>query len=404
MARRHFFAVFGAALLLSVGASGAQISPASLPPAPEDNGDVQADQGMLDVIACLVSVLQGDASKGERACNRVLAVDPTNMDARELLGFAHLLQHRFGAALEDFQPVIAVRPRDPDVLAGYGRALSGLGQFDAAVKAFTAAVLAAPDDAPIWAALCWARGGTGKMLPLALAECGTALQLDPRSSSALDSRGMVELRMRRFSASEADYTASLVADPIQPSAYFGRGLARLWLDLPAAGTADILQARRLDPDIDSMFVTLGILPQQCANDRHCPPHFPPAVKASGYQTAAFQAALEQNDDTPAIEAGRLDIMVNQIALLLNRPPSEDQGSPFQADLAPRLLQTSVRFNALLPFVCPAHLPEAYCIAWHPKLQDVSRPDPTAALDDAYAHVRPVWAALCRTNLEACRIE
>ena len=154
--------------------------------------------GDLYLLTCFAAVMQGQAIEGEKACSQAIGLDAGNMDAFELRGYAYLLQQRFERAAADFQVVLRSRPKDPDGLAGYGRALSGLGEFDAAVKEFSAAVAAAPKDVPIRAGLCWARGGTGKNLARALADCNTAVKLDPRSASALNSRGMVELRMARF--------------------------------------------------------------------------------------------------------------------------------------------------------------------------------------------------------------
>jgi len=143
-------------------------------------------------------------------------MDPAKTEAYELRGYAYLLQHRFESAAVDFRIVLRLRPSDSDDLACYDRALSGLGEFEAAVKQFAAAVATEPKDVPIRSGLCWARGGTGKNLARALADCNVALNLDPRSATALNSRGMVELRMTRFPAAITDYTATLAGSLTSP--------------------------------------------------------------------------------------------------------------------------------------------------------------------------------------------
>src|SRR6185369_103665 len=98
----------------------------------------------------------------------------------------------------------------------------------------------APNKAPYWSALCWARAGTGRQLNLALAECDRSLALQPGTAAALNSRGLVNLRLKKFDASIKDYNAALAAGPLQASARFGRGLARLSVHMIALGAQDIL--------------------------------------------------------------------------------------------------------------------------------------------------------------------
>jgi tetratricopeptide (TPR) repeat protein len=170
-----------AAFLAGGNIAEAGMLPASQPPETHeglqprtDESDAQA-LGDLYLLTCFTAVVQGGALEGEKACTRAIALDPGKTDAYELRGYAYLLQHRFERAAVDFQIVLRSRPKDPDDLAGYGRALSGLGEFEAAVTQFTAAVAAAPKDASIRSGLCWARGGTGKNLAQALADCNVAL-------------------------------------------------------------------------------------------------------------------------------------------------------------------------------------------------------------------------------------
>ncbi len=411
LARICRFLAAGAAFLACGIVAQARILPVSRTPeaprtrqqaAPESDARALSD---LYLLTCFTALMQGGANAAEKACSQAIVLDTGKTDAFELRGYAYLLQHRFERAAADFQVVLRSRPRDADDLAGYGRALSGMGEFDAAVTQFTAAVAAAPLDVPIRSGLCWARGGTGKNLARALADCDAAIHLDPRSATALNSRGMVELRMTRFAAAISDYTAALAADPQQPSAHFGRGLAHLWLGQLAAGSGDIVAARKSDPEIDSMFVTLGVLPQQCgAAEPRCPAGFPPLGTAPSYQLVLMK--YPEENDLAAIETGRLEIMVDQMALLLKQPiPHRDDRADLHADITGRLSLTIARFNGLLPLACRVRqLPSRTCAAWHPAWQNAPAINPMEAVNDTYLHIRPIWAALCINNRKACRIE
>lgn len=239
--------------------------------------------GMNDpyLVACLNALGHGEFSRGEEACTQALLIDPKDPDALELRGYAFLLEQRFDKAERDLRAALQVRPRSAELYAGYGRSLTGLGDFSAAVASLIKAVDLEPSNAAYRNALCWARAGSGKDLDMALGDCDTALMLAPGAAGPLNSHGLVNLRLGRFSDAIADYTASLAISAAQPSARFGRGLAHLALGQAAAGTADILTARAGDSDIDAMFIQMGILPKDCGAtpDPKCPAGFPPPQKS-----------------------------------------------------------------------------------------------------------------------------
>ena len=115
----------------------------------------------------------------------------------------------------------------------------------------------------------------------------------------------------------------------------------------------------------------------------------------------------EEGDLAAIEAGRLDIMVDQIALLLMQQPvpRRDSGAMPRGDLPARLALTVTRFNNLLPLACRARqLPSRDCAAWHPAWLNAPVANQVAAVNDAYLRIRPVWAAMCAADKNACRIE
>ena len=139
------------------------------------------------------------------------------------------------------------------------------------------------------------KAGTGRQLGQARDACNRALALEPGAPGALNSRGLVYLRMKRFGFAIADYTLSLRARPEQASARFGRGLARLSAG-EVAGATDIIDARRRDSAIDEMFIAMGVLPARCdrRDSAKCPPGFPPAgQKAPGaYMMVSFDPGQE----------------------------------------------------------------------------------------------------------------
>lgn len=278
------FSLIPCAIAILAGLSGnvrSQPLQASLRPDADKRPTQQLEAGpnetaasvLIGLLDCVTLLGRGRIAKGEEACSKVIALDAGNATAYKLRGYGYLLEHRFERAAADFQISLRLAPRDAESLAGYGQSLSGLGKFEAAVTQFTRAIALAPKASTYWSARCWARAGSGRQLGLALADCDRALALSPAAAVALNDRGMVRLRMGQFQAAILDYSKSLARDSQQPSARFGRGVALLHLGRSEAAASDIARARQADPEIDALFVLMGVLPHDCAHPGKaiCPP-------------------------------------------------------------------------------------------------------------------------------------
>ena len=96
-------------------------------------------------------------------------------------------------------------------------------------------------------------------LQAALDDCNHALALHAGDPSALDSRGLVYLRMKNPAAALADYSAALALSPSKASSLYGRGIARQILGDTAAD-ADFAAAKAIQPGIAEQFSKWGITP------------------------------------------------------------------------------------------------------------------------------------------------
>lgn len=290
--------------LLAGNFAGAQPTTVSLHPREEklpapklEDRSGRATTGGLPLLDCLDGLVRAEAARAERSCSNALALNPGEHDAYKLRGYAYLMEHRFERASADFQAALRLKPQDDEDRAGFAQSLSGQGLFSQAVVQYRKAVVLAPAKAPYWSGLCWARAGTGRQLDLALKDCNRALAIQPDAAGALNSRGLVYLRMKYFGRAISDYSASLAAGPLQASARFGRGLAQLYVGRIRQGGADILEARRRDADVDDLYILLGVLPRTCADSLldsrgalACPLGFPPQ-KAKPLAPASLVAAL-----------------------------------------------------------------------------------------------------------------
>jgi tetratricopeptide (TPR) repeat protein len=193
--------------------------------------------------------------------NAALAINPEDFMA--LLGRAELdlIQGDRPAAERDFQGALDLSPGNLAALWRRVQAYERADLFEPAARALTALIKAAPEGAPLAPMLndrCWERAAWGQELKAALADCSSALDLDPGSPGILDSRGLVRLRLGQFKAAIDDYSAALLVKPDLAPSLYGRGLARLKTGETALGAADLAAARVADPRIDAEFRRYGL--------------------------------------------------------------------------------------------------------------------------------------------------
>jgi len=129
------------------------------------------------------------------------------------------------------------------------------GAFALAIKDFDDVIGDNPRDVEAHNNRCWANAAGGD-LQLGLKDCNEALKLRPGFADALDSRGLIYLKLGRSSEAIADYSAALETNPRLVSSLFGRGVAKK--RTKADGAADLTLAKSLDPDIAKEFANYGV--------------------------------------------------------------------------------------------------------------------------------------------------
>lgn len=251
-----------------------------------------------------------------RACQ----LDPSDAENYYQRGVIYVQDGRFKSALNDFTAAIKLRPDDTDAhLAraqllqaqpGVAPAATGadieadlaavrrsaapaagvrltladlygkLGDYPAAIDQVDQWLDSHPlktDQALGLNNRCWLRAQANRDLREALDDCNQALDMTPYSPAttgsyigrnldtedrvdALDSRGLVYLRLGRPRDAISDYDAALDVDPNMPTSLYGRGLAELRLGRDARGKKDLAAAAALDTGIAKRFAGMGLQP------------------------------------------------------------------------------------------------------------------------------------------------
>jgi tetratricopeptide (TPR) repeat protein len=115
-----------------------------------------------------------------------------------------------------------------------------------------------PKNPVPWNSLCWHLVTTGGDLNSALEACNTAIKLNPRFANALDSRGLVYLKLGDYQHALADYDTALKLCPRMAGAAYGRGISKMKLGDFAAGSEDIIQGKTANPSLVAQFASYGI--------------------------------------------------------------------------------------------------------------------------------------------------
>jgi tetratricopeptide (TPR) repeat protein len=163
-------------------------------------------------------------------------------------------------ALADFSQAVRANSQFAPAHLSRGEIYVARGQFARAVVDYSDAIALTPGDPSGYNARCWARVLWNASLDLARADCDAALRLKPEDPSALDSRGLLNLREGRFQDAWNDYDAALLTHPEEAHFLYGRGLAALRLGRTQEGQADLAAAAQRDARVAEIYAGYGVAP------------------------------------------------------------------------------------------------------------------------------------------------
>ncbi len=181
-----------------------------------------------------------------------------------------------------------------------GNAAFGDGRYEAAVEAFTRAILAGDLDPASLAVTFNNRGVAYSELgdyDRAIADYGEALSLAPGDTTSIRNlriahirRAAAAARLGDRTAAQADYDRAIALEPSHPLAYLRRGQLALERGDRAAAIADLTKAQELDPGNADIAAQLADAQQQ-----------PTAVPAPPAEPAS-SAAAPPPEEPPTPEA------------------------------------------------------------------------------------------------------
>ncbi len=160
--------------------------------------------------------------KGDLAAARALAQEGIADGAEHpfLLKVEALWLHATGQyrdALRTFHHARTLTPADPSILNGIAGCLSGMGEYDAALKIIDASLELAPDASPTHYLRGWILEAT-RDFPAARKSYERAVSLSPTHVEALAGLASVAVCVGDFAAARARAAQALALDPQQATA------------------------------------------------------------------------------------------------------------------------------------------------------------------------------------------
>jgi tetratricopeptide (TPR) repeat protein len=189
---------------------------------------------------------------------KAIDLDPKSARAYASRGAIFNERGYFIPARTDLDTALALDPRHAPVHEHL--MLLGLktGNFRLSIESADALVDLDPQSAYFQNMKCWTRVGANQSLDIARKACDLAIEMGG-GAHALQSRGLLNLKERKFAAALADYDAALAVKGHENSAdsLLGRGLALRGLKRKAEARESIDAAKRKDPGITDMFRRYG---------------------------------------------------------------------------------------------------------------------------------------------------
>jgi len=217
---------------------------------------------------CQASLHDASPADALKTCDQAVKFDPSHAGPYKLRGQAHLLLNHVARARDDFEHSLALDPADPETHADRGQVFARMKDFWRARDDFDQAIRLAPAEARWWNERCWMRVGFGRELAMAVSDCSEAARRDSELAEAFAGRGFAHLKLSLPLAAIGDFDAAIDARNDYALAFFGRGVSKITLRRAHSGQRDLERARRIDPQVDKSFLSLGFKIQRPVRRRN----------------------------------------------------------------------------------------------------------------------------------------
>ena len=200
----------------------------------------------------------GNFGRGMGDLDRAVSMAPENPLAYLMRGLAYGRRGNAIAALQNYDAALKYDPRNADALSNRAAVYLGQGRLDLAIRDLDLAISLNPQLGLAYNNRGLTRAIAGQDLVQALADCDTALKLMPINLDVRDTRGFIYLKLGDPALALNEYNAALDIDPNRALSLYGRGLAKIKNGDVAGGEADQRAAETINPEVAQQFSMYGL--------------------------------------------------------------------------------------------------------------------------------------------------
>lgn len=207
-----------------------------------------------------VHAYTGEVDRAIEDYSQAIRRNPKHAEAYNNRGNAYGRKGDTERALADHNEAVKLAPKSPPALKNRGTDLQAKGRYDDALKDYDQAIKLAPKFAEALNARCSVRAILGRQLLAAVKDCDAALGLNPDDAtraSIFDNRALAYTKLGELYTAMTDYNAALEINPRSASALYGRGYVKLKKG-DFSGEADIATAKALQPAIAEDYAKFGV--------------------------------------------------------------------------------------------------------------------------------------------------
>jgi len=165
----------------------------------------------------------------------------------------------YAAAIKEFDKVLALQPNFAFAMTERAFARERVGDYEGAMADYDEALRLAPNSANAWSHKAWIRALRNFELDAALTYSERAIAIRP-GVDPVDTRGFVFFRRGEWDKALSDYNVVLKAYPRSATTLFMRGVVKIRMGDQAGGEADLQRARKLDKNIEGIWLQRGVTP------------------------------------------------------------------------------------------------------------------------------------------------
>jgi len=203
---------------------------------------LKPDYGLALVERGITYDSSGDYDRSLADLEHALLTAPDDVRARYARGLTYYHRADLDRAVLDFDDVLRRNPRHAAAYVQRGIAYREKGDLTRSISDFDRAIEIAPRYAAAYLSRCLDRTKIGHSLKDAVADCDTALRLEPKQAPVLRIRGYAWLKLKSYKSAETDFADALNLDPKDAYSMYGRALVRYQRDDVSGADADVAAA------------------------------------------------------------------------------------------------------------------------------------------------------------------